>query len=49
MEVTPVYNEKNRTLIIDLEKAVPSNAVLKYSGFLFPQIQYEVMRDELDE
>lgn len=49
MEVTPVYNDKNRMLILDLEKAVPSNAGLKYSGYLFPQIQYEEMRDEIDE
>ncbi len=49
MEVTPVYNEKNRMLILDLEKAMPSNADLKYSCYLFPQIQYEEMRDEIDE
>ena len=49
MEVTPVYNEKNRTLILDLEKATPSNVELEYSGYLFPQLQYEEMRDEIDE
>ena len=49
MEVNPVYNEKNRMLILDLEKAIPSNVELKYSGYLFPQIQYEEMRDEIDE
>ena len=49
MEVTPVYNEKNRMLILDLEKATPSNVELDYSGYLFPQIQYEEMRDEIDK
>ena len=43
------YNEKNRMLILDLEKSIPSNAVLNYSEYLFPQIQYEEMRDEIDE
>ena len=49
MEVAPVYNDKNRMLILDLEKATLSNAVLEYSGYLFPQLQYEEMRDEIDE
>ena len=49
MEVAPVYNEKNRMLILDLEKAAPSNVELDYSGYLFPQLQYEEMRDEIDE
>ncbi len=49
MEVTPVYNEKNRMLILDLEKAAPSNVELEYSSYLFPQLQYEEMRDEIDE
>ena len=43
------YNEKNRMLILDLEKSMPSNEGLNYSGYLFPQIQYEEMRDEIDE
>ena len=49
MEVNPVYNEKNRMLILDLEKAIPSNVELNYSGYLFPQLQYEEMRNEIDE
>lgn len=49
MEVTPIYNEKNRMLILDLEKAMPSNVELNYSCFLFPQLQYAEMRDEIDE
>ena len=49
MEVTPIYNEKNRMLILDLEKAMPSNVELNYSGYLFPQLQYAEMRDEIDE
>ena len=36
MEVTPIYNEKNRMLILDLDKAIPSNVELNYSGYLFP-------------
>lgn len=49
MEVTPIYNEKNRMLILDLEKAMPSYVELNYSCFLFPQLQYAEMRDEIDE
>ena len=49
MEVTPIYNEKNRMLILDLEKAMPSNVELNYSCYLFPQLQYEEMREEIDE
>ena len=49
MEVTPIYNEKNRMLILDLEKAMPSYVELTYSCFLFPQLQYAEMRDEIDE
>ena len=49
IEVTPVYNEKNSILILDLEKAMLSNAGLDYSSYLFPQLQYEEMRDEIDE
>ena len=49
MEVTPIYNEKNRMLILDLDKAIPSNVELNYSGYLFPQLQYEEMRNEIDE
>ena len=49
MEVTPVYDEKSRTLILELEKAVPSNVELTYSRYLLPQLQYEEMRDEADE
>ena len=49
MEVIPVYNEKNRMFILDLEKAMPSNVELNYSCFLFPQLQYAEMRNEIDE
>lgn len=49
MEVTPVYNEKNRTLILDLEQAIPSDVELNYSGYLLPQLQYEEMGDEINE
>lgn len=49
MEVTPIYNEKNRMLILDIEKAKPSNVELNYSCYLFPQLQYDELRDEIDE
>lgn len=49
MEVTPVYNEKNKVLILDLEKATHSNVDLEYTRYLLPQLQYEEMRDEFDE
>lgn len=49
MEVVPIYNEKNRTLILELEKSMPSNVELTYSSYLLPQFQYEEMRDEIDE
>ena len=40
---------KRATDYVSVEKAMPSNADLKYSCYLFPQIQYEEMRDEIDE
>ena len=49
MEISPEYNQKNRMLILDLERAVPSNAALTYSDYLLPQLQYEEMRDETKE
>lgn len=49
MEVVPIYNEKNRTLILELEKSMPSNVELTYTSYLLPQFQYEEMWDEIDE
>lgn len=49
MEVVPIYNEKNMTLILELEKSMLSNVELTYSSFLLPQFQYEEMRDKIDE
>lgn len=49
MEISPEYNKKNRMLILDLERSVPSNAALTYSDYLLPQLQYEEMWDETEE
>ncbi len=36
-------------LILDLDKAKQANVELEYSGYLFRLLQYEEMRNEIDE